>query len=149
MNNHKVIFEKYLKSQNLKLTEQRLIVLNAVFAIHEHFSVESLYDYLKNNSDEKYNDVSIPTIYRTLPLLINSGLIKSSGIINERENYEHIYGHPRHIHIVCKQCNKIIEEEDTKSLFKQIKKISDKYEFSVDDFNLSIKGVCNECKQKR
>ena len=148
MEDQKVMFDRYLKSKNLKLTEQRLLILEAVFDLHIHFTVESLYDYMKIQYKDKSSEVSIPTIYRTLPLLMESGLIRKADSSREKDSYEHIYGHLNHVHITCKLCDKLIEEEDTEGLFKEIIKITNKYGFQIDDFSLSIRGECGECQKK-
>ena len=151
MKNHKDIFEEYLNTKQLKLTNQRITILRAVFEIHEHFTAEYLYDYIKKTaSDEKIDlDVSMTTVYRTIPMLIDCNLVKIAGVENGKETYEHTFGHPQHIHILCKICDFVIEEEETQKIYRNIKKITDKYEFKIDDFNLSVKGVCRECREKK
>ena len=146
MENYNAIFESHLRLKQLKFTEQRSRILEGIFDLHEHFTVESLYDYLK---EKGVSDVSIPTIYRTLPLLVECGLVKIVDVLHGRECYEHTYGHPKHIHITCTSCGLIIEDENTKNIYSQIKKISDVYDFRIDDFNLSIKGKCHECRKSK
>lgn len=147
MDNHKDVFEEYLKSKDLKLTSKRLKILNAVFENHGHFSVESLFNEIQNqNTDGEI--VSRATIYRTIPLLIEANLIKVSEKISETENYEHIYGHPKHAHLVCIKCNKIIEEDEDKQMKKALKAIAQKFDFKISDFNICIKGECRECQSK-
>ena len=155
---HKALFEKYLGSKQLKLTSQRMAILDAVFEIHEHFTAEFLYDYLKKKTAtdtlckgeiRKGAEVSITTVYRTIPMLIDCGLVKIAGTLKGKETFEHIFGHPQHIHILCKTCGFVIEEEETKKIYRNIKKITDKYEFIINDFNLSVKGVCSECRKKK
>ena len=148
---HKDIFESYLMSKQLKLTSQRMAILDAVFELHEHFTAEFLYDYLKKrtNSGNADNDVSITTIYRTIPMLIDCGLVKIAGNINGKETFEHTYGHPQHIHILCKTCGFFIEVEETQKIYRNIKKLTDKHEFKIDDFTLSVKGECHECRKKK
>ncbi|MCL2064309.1 MAG: transcriptional repressor [Candidatus Cloacimonetes bacterium] len=150
MKNHKDIYEHYLSSKQLKLTSQRMAILEAVFDLHEHFTAESLYDFLKTSSTNNNDfDVSMTTIYRTIPMLVDCGLVKIAGNINGKETFEHTFGHPQHIHILCKTCGFVIEEEDTKKIYRNIKKITDKHDFKIDDFNLSVKGKCNECSKKK
>ena len=52
------------------------------------------------------------------------------------------------IHIICIFCNKVIETEDTVGCLKEIKKITNRHNFQIEDFNLSIKGVCNVCQKE-
>jgi len=64
-------FEDYLKSCGLRLTRKRLDVLNQVFEYPGHFQTEDLLVQMRRNGYL----VSRPTIYRTLPLLVQSGLL--------------------------------------------------------------------------
>ena len=149
---YKDIFENYLSSKNLKLTNQRLVILNSIFDLHEHFTVESLYEYISLEVKDRVSeakDVSIPTIYRTIPMLIDCGFIKVVGFLDDKVAYEHTYGHPQHIHLTCSKCKKVIEDDETRKLYLRIKKITDKYNFWFDDYNLSIKGECCECRKKK
>ena len=147
---YKDIFENYLSSKQLKMTSQRIAILNAVFELHEHFTADYLHDYLKNMLKKEGSDfvVSITTVYRTIPMLVDCGLVKIAGTFDGKETYEHTYGHPQHIHILCKICGCVIEEDETKKIYRSIKNITDKYNFKIDDFNLSVKGECNECRKK-
>jgi len=140
--NYKDIFDKYLRSKKLKLTDQRLVILEVVFSLHEHFNVESLHEYIKKKTK---SNISIPTIYRTIPLLIDCGLIKKADFSNEKDSFEHTFGHPEHVHIICKLCHKLIEEEDTHGVETEIKKITSKYRFKIADYKLSIEGTCASC----
>ena len=146
MDSYKSIFDEHLRSKNLKMTEQRLLILETVFSLHEHFTVELLYDLLKQNNASP--EVSLSTVYRTIPLLVECGLVAKVGTLNDKDSFEHTYGHPLHVHIVCKSCDSIIEEDETKGIFKEIKKIINKYDFQIDDFSLTIKGVCDACRKK-
>ena len=146
MDNYQEIFEDYLNTKNLKLTSPRLMVLDAVFEIHEHFTAESLYLYFREKQMQE--EVSLPTIYRTLPLLIDCGLVKLAGVASGKESYEHVYGHPRHIHLICNLCGMVIEEEDTQKIYNTITKITQKHHFRIDDYSLSIRGTCDDCRKK-
>ena len=147
MENYKEIFEEKLKEKRLRFTKQRMVLLDAIFSLHEHFTVESLYGYIKDNELYNKSMVSVPTIYRNLPLLMECGLIKKADISDDKDIYEHTYGHPLHVHIVCNVCKKVIEEDDTRGLYRYIKKLAEKHHFNLDDYCLSAKGICKECEK--
>jgi Fur family ferric uptake transcriptional regulator len=65
-------FEEFLKLKELKYTSERKLILKAIFSFHKHFDVEELFERLHKQG----NYVSRATIYRTIPLLLQSGLIK-------------------------------------------------------------------------
>ncbi len=142
MRNENLVFEKYLVSKGLKLTKPRKIILDTVFATHEHFNVDGLYDQIR----KKNKDVSRATIYRTIPLLVEAGLIKRSLRCLAKDHYEHTYGHDRHLHFICEKCGKIIEVEskETESILNKLAKI---HNFKIKEFNIVAKGICQKCRK--
>lgn len=137
---HRRIFTNYLQERGLRLTKVRELILEAVFATHSHFDAEELYDSLKGQA------VSRATVYRTMPLLVDSGLVKKSMFGLDKEKYEHIYGHPNHFHIICKKCGRVIEQID-KNLEMSIMEITDRNGFTYEDYHLKISGICSLCKE--
>ncbi len=143
MGNENRVFGKYLISKGLKLTKPRKIILDTVFATHKHFNVDELYDLIR----KKHKDVSRATIYRTIPLLVDSGLIKQSLRCLAKDHYEHTYGHDRHLHLICEKCGKIIEVEskETENILNELAK---KHNFNIREFNVGAKGICKKCRNK-
>lgn len=149
-------FTDYLKFKELKFTPQRQLILEEVFSIHSHFDVDQLYEKLRKK--DKY--LSRATIYRTLPLLVKSKLIKetlhcqgktgrkSSILAPGKVSYEHIFGHDHHDHLLCIKCGKIIEFKEEK-----IEKLQDsvckKYDFKPVEHRLGIRGYCRKCQEER
>lgn len=142
MGNENLVFEKYLVLKDLKLTKPRKIILDTVFATHEHFNVDGLYDQIR----KKHKDVSRATIYRTIPLLVEASLIKQSLRCLAKDHYEHTYGHDRHLHLICEKCGKIIEVEskEAESILNKLAKI---YNFDIKEFNVGAKGLCKKCRK--
>lgn len=97
------IFRRFLRDKELKITRQREILVRRIFEREEHFSAEALEDRVKGDA------ISKATIYRTLQLLVECGLVDEVGLEDERRIYEHTYGHAPHDHIVCADCGKIFE----------------------------------------
>ncbi len=138
---YRKVFVRYLQSHDLKLTRSREAILDAVFATHSHFDAEQLYLWMR----EDKKNVSRATIYRTLPYLVHSGLIRKSLCDEHREEYEHIYGHPNHFHLQCSSCGRIIEQSD-EELEKLIKRLAKNNGFSLQDYSIGIKGRCSLCQ---
>jgi Fur family ferric uptake transcriptional regulator len=143
MYKEKEVFKKYLIAKGLKLTPERELILKEVFSRHDHFDAEDLFQAFLDRGE----DVSRATIYRALPLLVESGLVQEAMRCGERVCYEHIYGHRAHGHIICIECGKIIEFEN-----KNLEKIRDtaceKYDFMPTEFRFGIKGYCKNCQNK-
>ena len=141
MEGYKEVFNRYLATQGLKMTRTREAILDAVFATHSHFDVEDLHYMLR---DER-KDVSIATIYRTIPYLLQAGLIRRSMCDEQKEKYEHIYGHPNHLHIHCIACDRLVEQSDP-ALERSLEEIADNNGFTIRDYMVSIKGLCSLCR---
>jgi len=140
MQEHEVIFEAYLEKKGLKLTQPRRLILNTVFDLHEHFDIEQLYDIIHKISSE----VSRATVYRIIPLLEEAGLIQKSIRSEARDKYEHIYGHPKHAHWVCKACGSLLET-DMQDLLKLLQSKAKTHNFRIDEVNLTLNGLCWKC----
>ena len=134
----------YLKSHGWKLTAERRHVLEAVFSFHRHFDLDDIYDEARKRGAR----VSRATIYRTLPLLMESGLIREVFRCMDRPRYEHVYGHDHHDHMVCLGCGKIIEFKDERIEELQ-KEVCDKFGFESVEHRLGIRGYCTECTSAR
>ena len=139
---YRKIFNDYLRGRGLRLTRVRQIIVDAVFATHSHFDAEELYDLVRNN------DVSRATVYRTIPFLVDSGLVKRSMFGLNKEKYEHVYGHPDHFHLLCRMCGRVVEQIDD-DIESSIRRIAKDNGFEYEDYNLRISGICALCKNKK
>jgi Fur family ferric uptake transcriptional regulator len=137
-------FRNYLKKKGLKFTPEREVILKEIFSLHKHFDVDELYLRVHR----KNRRLSRATIYRTLPLLVESGLIVETFRCLGRSSYEHIFGHPHHDHMICIKCGKVIEfsSEKIKRLQEEICK---KYGFKSVEYRLGIKGYCKKCAARK
>jgi len=134
------IFRKFLKEQDLKVTRQREILLRRIFEREEHFTAEALEDRVKGDG------ISKATIYRTLQLLVDCGLIEEVALEDDRRVYEHTYGHDPHDHIVCVDCGKVFEFEG--SVFAGVEHdITEKLGFIPTGHRLRIEANCRALKQ--
>jgi len=140
MTEHHQLFKEYLERKGLKLTVPRKHILEAVFAIHEHFNAEELYDRIKSITQ----GISLATVYRTLPLLMEAGLVQHAVRSAGRERYEHIYGHPKHIHWLCRKCGNLMES-DLQTVQPLLGKLARSLNFKEEDIELSIRGLCWKC----
>ena len=140
---HNDIFSRYLKEHKLKFTPERKLILNEVFSHHTHFDADELYMKLRKKS----RHISLASVYRTIPLLIESGLLKESLRAHGRGKYEHTFGHEHHDHMICIKCGRIIEFKENK-----IEKLQDevcrKYSFKPTEHRLGIRGYCSRCRRK-
>ncbi|MCE5249718.1 transcriptional repressor [bacterium] len=136
-------FREYLQANGLKYTGSRAMILNAVTALDGHFYVEDLYDNLRR----KNAHISRATVYRIIPLLLESHIIQETLDCTGATRYEHAYGRKHHDHLVCIQCGKIIEFSEDR-IEKLQDEICRKNMFTAVEHHLSIRGYCGECRKK-
>src|SRR2546429_8011768 len=136
-------FMEFLGHKNLRLTSQRQAIIDSVFGTEEHFTAEQLLAW----SRRRDKSVSRATVYRTLPLLTESGLIREMDFGKDYKFYDPNYAeHPHHNHIICQDCEKIVEFESEK-IEKLENEISHRLGFSVKAHRLQITASCEEFKR--
>jgi Fur family ferric uptake transcriptional regulator len=136
-------FREYIKEQGLRNTPERETIIDEIFSIHDHFDVDELFLRLRN----KQKRISKASLYRTIPLLIDSGLIKEVYFENGHLHYEHIYGQKQHCHLRCVGCGRIIEFEDDAIMNIQ-SRIGKKYDFAITVHRFELLGYCSQCAQE-
>lgn len=134
----------HLEANALKLTRQRRAVLEAVFALHEHFEAEDVVLHLRSRGHR----VSRAAVYRTLPLLAASGLIREVHSAERHSHYEHTVGHDHHDHLVCTECGSVTEFQDPQIEELQ-HRICAQRGFDPVDHRMEILGVCRQCRRKQ
>lgn len=141
--NAKRKFMEFLARKHLRITSQRQAIVDTVFSTEEHFTAEQLLDW----SRQRDKSVSRATVYRTLPLLTESGLVREMDFGKDYKFYDPNYAeHPHHAHIICQECEKIVEFE-SKKIEKLEDEISHELGFSVKSQRLQITGTCEEFKK--
>ena len=136
-------FLDFLDQKNLRITSQRRAIVDTVFGTDQHFTAEQLLEWAR----EKDSSVSRATVYRTLPLLTESGLVHEMDFGKDYKIYDPNYAdHPNHNHIICDDCDKIVEFESDR-LEALETEISSKLGFEVKSQQLRINAACEEMKQ--
>lgn len=98
-------FETHLKRQGLNLTRQREEILRCLMAADRHLGIEEMYDQLK----KKDPSLGRATVFRTVKLLSECGLVQEVGSTNGRSKFELKADRPHHDHMICVECGRIIE----------------------------------------
>ncbi len=134
---------EFLGGKSLRITSQRQAIIDTVFNTEEHFTAEQLLEW----SRKLDKSVSRATVYRTLPLLTESGLVHEMDFGKDCKVYDPNYAdHPNHNHIICQDCEKIVEFDSEK--IEQLEgEISHRLGFSVKTHRLQITGSCDELKK--
>ncbi len=144
MSQEHFIFEDYLRSQGLKLTSQRQIILDGLLKAEKHLSVEDLYQQVKKEDDS----IGQTTVFRTLKLLCEAGIAGQVDLGEKRVKYEIKFGHEHHDHLVCLKCGIYIEAMDPQ-IEKLQEKLCERFGFIPQRHRMEIYGVCKECQRKK
>jgi len=138
-------FREYLASRpDLKrFSAPQKELVSHIFARHKHFDTNELLDDLR----EAGRAVSRATVYRTLKLLVDAGLLRKIEI-GPRTVFDHDYGYPAHDHLVCTQCGIMIEFLNDK-LDDVLQEVASEHRFQTEGRSLVIRGVCSNCNAAR
>jgi Fur family ferric uptake transcriptional regulator len=136
-------FREFLEIRGEKLTEPRRILIRHIYASHKHFDADELVADLHNAGRR----VSRSTVYRTLRLLVEAGLLRELRLTN-RTVYEHDYGYPSHDHLHCTGCNTVVEFRN-EEIRKLREAISLEHGFRPVGHRFIITGLCPACSRAR
>jgi len=129
-----------LRELGYRLTPQRMLILTALQQSNDHVSAEEIHAQVC----AKYPHVNISTIYRTLELLKNLGLVTETDLGGGRYRY-HFGDKGHHHHLICEMCGATIEVDE--SQFLPLKHtLLKEYGFQANISHLAIFGRCQNCK---
>src|SRR5512144_1250302 len=101
-------FQDFLRVAGLKLTGERSALVREIFSTHYHFEADELLSKMK----QKNVKISRATVYRTLELLVKSGMVRRVHLGEDHYHYEHVTGNSHHDHLICTTCGSVIEFHD-------------------------------------
>ncbi len=137
-------FREILRKNKLKYTKQRESVIKMLYNSDHHFTPEELYLEIRDEQPEL--NIGIATVYRTLNLLEDSGMVTSISFGTQGKKFE-LATKPHHDHLICKNCGKIVEFEDP-SVEKKQEEIAKKNGFTLTGHLMQLYGTCKNCSKK-
>ncbi|MDR1044976.1 MAG: transcriptional repressor [Candidatus Adiutrix sp.] len=133
-------FRAFLKSKGHRITREREAIAEAVLLNRGHFDVDELFLHLKVKAG-----VSKASIYRTIPILIESGLLAAVYLENGHMHYEKVYGREHHSHLRCTSCGRIFEFSAPELPILE-KNIAEQKNFKSEGHKFEIWGLCSKCR---
>lgn len=133
------VFTNYLQQKKHRKTPERFAILKQIFDNEGHFNAESLYNHMQND----YR-VSLATVYNTMELLLDCGLIVKHPFAGQTSQFEKTFGNSIHHHLVCTKCGAVKEFSDKKIRTVIQSKIFSSFESS--HYSLYLYGLCKKCQ---
>ncbi len=128
-------FIVFLEQNEQRKTPERFAILDEIYSNKEHFDVETLFEHMKKRNYR----VSRATVYNTLDLLLDCGLVIKHQFGKNLARFERSYGFRQHDHMICNVCSNILEFCDPR--IHQIKTMmGDLMQFEVTNHSLYLFG---------
>lgn len=138
--------KQLLVKSNYKITRQREVIFQALLNNkEEHLSPEELHAIVSKED----KDIGIATVYRTLLLFEELGIVYKLDFDDNRYRYELVdeAEQHHHHHLICQKCGKVLEVKY--DLLDHIEKqIKEDYEFEIKDHDLKFYGICSDCQKE-
>ena len=139
-------FKELLRGKGLKVTSQRLLVLQ-IMAEHpgEHLTTEQIFDLVRKTNPE----IGLATIYRTVQVLVDLHLIDKISFDDDVARYELLSSNAKHHHhhAICLGCGEVFSFED--DLLENLEAaVEDRLGFAVVDHEVKLYGYCRDCREK-
>jgi len=136
-------FMEYLTMHKHRKTPERFAILDHIYTFKGHFDMDSLFNFM----EEKGFPVSRATLYNTMELLLDCGLVVKHQFGGNVSKYEKAYGNENHNHIICTTCGDVREmKNDDLLTAAQLKKIR---KFTVNYYSMYIYGICSKCNHAK
>lgn len=134
-------FHRWLRERHHPVTGPRNLVAEVVFGSDAHLSVEDIQRRLRDRQVK----VGTATIYRSLDILVQSGLVRSHDFGEGFQRYEAMPSAAPHGHLICKRCGKVVEFS-TERFDRLLPIVADEYDFQHHRHRVEIHGLCRDCR---
>jgi len=136
---------RLLRRAGLRATPQRVLLLEIIRESAGHLDADEIY----RRARDRHSRISLSTVYRTLSLLKEMGLVRELDFDEDHHHYELCEtGECKHYHLYCLKCGAIIEFESplVKALTDQL---AQDHAFEIADCRVAVAGYCSRCQAER
>jgi Fur family ferric uptake transcriptional regulator len=144
MSQTKEHFISYLKDNKLKWSKQRDYLIDIFLSAEGHVTADDIYKI----AQQKYPQIGYATVYRTLKLLANSGIVTAARFGQKSARFEMYRTDRHHDHLVCTECGGIIEFKSDQIENMQ-ETVARKKGFTITHHKLVLYGICKACNKIR
>ncbi len=131
---------KKLRGRGHRVTPQRRLVLEILEKSQEHLDAECVYARAK----ERDPNISLATVYRSLALLKDLGLVEEHSLGENHGHFETIQNDP-HYHFTCLCCGRVVEFS-VPGIEAMIQSLCEREQFEVSSVDLHLRGLCGDCR---
>src|SRR5512140_1684709 len=132
---------EYLQRHGLRMTGERAALLRAALARGAHFTLDELaHDVMRRNAS-----ASRATVYRSLPLLVEAGILQPALVSGEARRFELALGRRHHDHLQCRGCGRIVEFR-SEAIEKLQLAIAARHGFRLTSHVHELVGDCTACR---
>lgn len=135
-------FTAYLRDHGLPVTAQRLAIADILLSSTHHLSADDVAIELERRD----SSIGLATVYRTIDLLVKSGLVVERDFGEGFRRYEPARDAPHHEHLLCTVCGKVTEFRDER-LERMTTLLAEAHGYSRQRHRLVIYGVCDDCQR--
>lgn len=137
------VLEDFLRKKKLKITNQRKLILSYLAQSRQHLTPEEIYRKL----NRKDKNLGRATVFRTLRLLQEAGLVGKIQLADGQQVFEHQASKAHHDHMICLHCRRVIEFCDP-LIEKHQLKVVQQHDFEILWHRHEIFGTCSPCRNK-
>ncbi len=132
----------YLRSRGLRMTGEREALVRAALGRRRHFTLEELVEEAVGHDAR----ASRATVYRSLPILIEAGILQPVLVSDEPRRFELAFGRRHHDHLLCRVCGRVVEFRSTAIEDLQLK-VAARHGFRLTSHVHELLGDCAACRQ--
>jgi Fur family ferric uptake transcriptional regulator len=133
-------FQETMHASGLRATRQRQLLLDVIHESPGHLDAEAIHRRVQ----EREPRIGLATVYRTLALFKEMGLIQEQRLGEEHGHFETVSKEP-HYHFACLKCGQVIEFDDPR-IVDVVRALSKKEGLRVSDVHLLLRGYCAACR---
>lgn len=134
----------YMSERKMRKTAERFDVLEDIYAHPRHFTAEALFDSLTARGKR----LTLATVYNTIALLLDCGLLTRHCFDGRGFVYEPTYHIAPHDHFICERCGRVTELVDGR-VADTVRECAADSAFMVHSHRLYVYGVCKKCQRRK
>jgi Fur family ferric uptake transcriptional regulator len=135
---------EFMEQRGLRSTGQRRLIIDKLFEAKEHVTIDQLLEAVRHDDPR----VGYATVYRTMKLLAEGGLVEERKFGDGFTRYELADDQAHHDHLICVSCGKITEFEEPAIEALQ-DAVATRYDFTVQHHKHELYGICSDCARQR